>query len=427
MARGPRSSNRSRRSATPSTNSASTWRPLVDTRRSPSNDGLGSHGSPYASNGHMSLPSSEGEHSPGQGSPLSGGEPWPEALQQTNTDSEADNSEESVIGDQRIPIAFNDNGQPIGPTRRTFSTKLGKITRNLASPGYITWKDVLLPVKESIWKSITNDYMVPQVLKDKVLKRAHKAWKNSKTPLRLICDKYTTVAEMKNNRPGNVRKEDWEKFVDMVNKDEDRVIREKMKRARKELKALHSIGRVGIASRREEMEKQNPIVQVTRVDLYLVTHVYQEVPEEDLANLDPLSYEKTVRELYAMEENRNETPLDKDAVAKTFGVDGRGTVRGMGGGVSKTELRASAVSREQLRQEKLKTVAVETRVCGLEETVEELRQLALNANPSTSNPSNAQQMNVGGRRIQNIVLRNMRWGAVAFGRIDRIADENDAF
>lgn len=397
MARGPRSSSRSRRSATPSTNSASTWRPLVDTRRSPSNDGLGSHGSPYASNGHMSLPSSEGEHSPGQGSPLSGGEPWPEALQQTNTDSEADNSEESVIGDQRIPIAFNDNGQPIGPTRRTFSTKLGKITRNLASPGYITWKDVLLPVKESIWKSITNDYMVPQVLKDKVLKRAHKAWKNSKTPLRLICDKYTTVAEMKNNRPGNVRKEDWEKFVDMVNKDEDRVIREKMKRARKELKALHSIGRVGIASRREEMEKQNPIVQ------------------------------KTVRELYAMEENRNETPLDKDAVAKTFGVDGRGTVRGMGGGVSKTELRASAVSREQLRQEKLKTVAVETRVCGLEETVEELRQLALNANPSTSNPSNAQQMNVGGRRIQNIVLRNMRWGAVAFGRIDRIADENDAF
>lgn len=111
-------------------------------------------------------------------------------------------------------------------------------------------------MKESIWKSITNDYMVPEVMKAKVLKRAHKAWKNSKTPVRLICDKYSTVAEMKNNRPGNVRKEDWELFVDMVSKDEDRVLRDKMKRARKELKALHSTGRDGIASRREERKNK---------------------------------------------------------------------------------------------------------------------------------------------------------------------------
>ncbi|RZC80002.1 hypothetical protein C5167_042578 [Papaver somniferum] len=98
MARGPASSSRSRRASSPSTNPASTWRPLVDTRRYSSNDG-DSHGSPSASNGHRSLPSYEGHYSPshGQGSLLSGGEPWPEALQRTNNDSEAYNSEESVI------------------------------------------------------------------------------------------------------------------------------------------------------------------------------------------------------------------------------------------------------------------------------------------------------------------------------------------
>ncbi|KAI3919412.1 hypothetical protein MKW92_052110, partial [Papaver armeniacum] len=94
MDRGPASSNRSRYSTTPSTNAASIWRPLVDTRRSPLSEGLDSHGSPSASNGNMSHPSSDGEHSPShsQGSPLSGGESWSEALQQTNT-----NNEESMI------------------------------------------------------------------------------------------------------------------------------------------------------------------------------------------------------------------------------------------------------------------------------------------------------------------------------------------
>ncbi|RZC59738.1 hypothetical protein C5167_007043 [Papaver somniferum] len=229
-------------------------------------------------------------------------------------------------------------------------------------------------------------------------------WKNAKTKLRAMCDDCSSVAEMRKRIPKNLKKEDWDDFVDIVSKGEDKEVRERMKRARSKLKAAHSTGRRGIAQRRHEMEQASPTGKVLRVDLYLATHVYQEMSEEDRLHFDPLSYEVTsrdyvqkVRELNETDEFRGETDQDKDAVAKVLGRDGRGVVRGFGGGVSKTELRASAVSRELLRKEKLKIAAVENHVRNLEETVEELR--ALSVSPGTNNANNTQPMNVDGQRV----------------------------
>ncbi|RZC47235.1 hypothetical protein C5167_040199 [Papaver somniferum] len=391
MARGPRSSSISHRSGTPTTNKP-TWTPLVYTRRSPSTNGSDSHGrSSNSSGGSGSHPSSQGEHSPSGGS-----EPWHEALCQTNSDSEPEISEENMIGDdQRLPIDFNDIGQSIGPTKKMYATKMGKITRNLVPPSIKSWKQVPLPLKEEIWRSLSNAYMVPEYVKAKALKMANMLWKNAKTKLRAMCDDCSSVVEMRKRIPKNLKKEDWDAFVDIVSKGEDKEVRERMKRARSKLKAAHSTGRRGIAQRRHEMEQASP------------------------------TGKQKVTELNETDEFRGETDLDKDAVAKVLGRDGRGVVRGFGGGVSKTELRASAVSRELLRKEKLKTAVIENRVRNLEETVEELR--ALSVIPGTNNANNTQTMNVDGQRVQYVVLRNMRKGAVAFRRIDRSADENDDF
>ncbi|XP_026428585.1 uncharacterized protein LOC113324480 [Papaver somniferum] len=249
--------------------------------------------------------------------------------------------------------------------------------------------------------------MVPEYLKAKALKMANLLWKNAKTKLRAMCDDCSSVAEMRKRIPKNLKKEDWDAFVDIVSKGEDKEVRERMKRARSKLKAAHSTGRRGIAQRRHEMEQESPTSKVLRVDLYLATHVYQEMSEEDRLHFDPLSYEVTSRDYVVL------------------GRDGRGVVRGFGGGVPKTELRASAVSRELLRKEKLKTATVENLVRNLEETVEDLR--ALSVSPGTNNANNTQPMNVDDQRVQYVVLRNMCKGAVAFGRIDMSADENDDF
>ncbi|RZC86100.1 hypothetical protein C5167_026769, partial [Papaver somniferum] len=126
-----------------------------------------------------------------------------------------------------------------------------------------------------------------------------------------------------------------------------------------------------------------------------------------------------VRELHETEQYIEETHLDRDAVAKVFGVDDKGCVRGMGGGISKTELLASALPRKQLRQQVLKTRAVEDRVHSLEVTVETL-MAGLSCNSKTNN-ANAQGVDGGGcqLRIQKVIVRNMRKSCVSLGCIDR--------
>lgn len=123
-------------------------------------------------------------------------------------------------------------------------------------------------------------------------------------------------------------------------------------------------------------------------------------------------------ELNETEKYRDETHLDIYEVVKVFGVDDRGCVRGMGGGISNTGLLASVVPREQLRQQVLKTRVVQDRVCNLDETVETL-MAGLSCNCNHSN-SNAQGMDGGGYQLAGspqVILRNMRKRVVAVGYI----------
>ncbi|XP_026449603.1 uncharacterized protein LOC113349787 [Papaver somniferum] len=240
-----------------------------------------------------------------------------------------------------------------------------------------------------------NEYRVPEIIKSKALRMVNKSWKNKKTTLR----KWSVIPNKSwNNRPNGVKREDWDKLVDLHDSEADKILREIGKESRKLLKALHTTGRDGIAHRRRVMEQQSPNGSVSRSVVYLATHVYKEIPQEALELMDPNCYEvkcreyvAQVRELNETEQYRDETHLDRDAVAKVFGVDDRGCVRGMGGGIPKTELIASKVPREQLRQQVLKTRAVEDR-----------------------------GMNGGGFQpagSQRVILKNMRKRAVAVGYI----------
>ncbi|KAI3984463.1 hypothetical protein MKX01_000126, partial [Papaver californicum] len=136
---------------------------------------------------------------------------------------------------------------------------------------------------------------------------ANKSWRNEKTNLRLLCDGSTTIAERKNKRPANQKKEDWEALVDVVSDDKDKTIRLRRKRARKEVKALHSTGRHGIVRRRHVMEQQSPTGSVSGSVVFLDTHVYQELPEEQPAQLGPDDYEARCKRYVGMVKDLQET------------------------------------------------------------------------------------------------------------------------
>ncbi|KAI3955688.1 hypothetical protein MKW98_006048, partial [Papaver atlanticum] len=225
--------------------------------------------------------------------------------------------------DHLLVIQFNSMGQPIEDGSKKYATRVGTISRSIVPPCFEDWRSVPCVLKEEIWRAIKNEYKVPEIIKCNALRMANKSWKNKKTTLRKWCDQFSTVAERKNNRPQGVKREDWEKFVKMHDSEEDQKLREIGKESRKLLKVLHTTGRDGIARRPHIMEQQSPTGSVSRTVVYLATHVYQEIPQEELDVMDPDCYDvkcreyvAQVRELHETEHYREETHLDRDAVAK---------------------------------------------------------------------------------------------------------------
>ncbi|KAI3959290.1 hypothetical protein MKW98_018880 [Papaver atlanticum] len=136
---------------------------------------------------------------------------------------------------------------------------------------------------------------------------ANKSWKNRKTILRKWCDQFATVAERKNNRPQGVKREDWEKFMKMHDSEEDQKLREIGKESRKLIKVLHTTGRDDIARCRHIMEQQSQTGSVLRTVVYLATHVYQEIPQEELDVMEPDCYDIKCREYVAQVRELHET------------------------------------------------------------------------------------------------------------------------
>ncbi|XP_026457058.1 uncharacterized protein LOC113357811 isoform X1 [Papaver somniferum] len=280
----------------------------------------------------------------------------------------------SMPSDTRIPIIFDKYGRPCDVGSEEFVTDIGRILRAHCPPAIDSWKIVPNSIKENIWKAVVIRYVVPEVYKPSILEKARKSLKSWKHSLRLELDKYETVAERKINIPWRLitKREDWESFVDFCNTDEDRKRREAGRKAREKLEFLHSCGRKGIFRKIYELEKENSTAEVSRAAIFVDTHFSKNMNDPKM---------RLVKEL--VEANPDgQKDIDNDAVALVYGRDSRGSVKGMGGGVSRTMIHASAPSLEILRK-------VEQENKSLRSDLHLLRtQLGLHTPNDTSTPSN---------------------------------------
>ncbi|KAI3957983.1 hypothetical protein MKW98_020625, partial [Papaver atlanticum] len=280
----------------------------------------------------------------------------------------------SMPSDTRIPIIFDKYGRPCDAGSEEFVTDIGRILRAHCPPAIESWKIVPNSIKENIWKDVVIRYVVPEVYKPNILSKAKKSWKSWKHNLRLELDKYETVAERKINIPWRLitKREDWESFVDFCNTDEDRKRRAAGRKARENLEFLHSCGRKGIFRKIYELEKGNSTGEVSRAAIFVDTHFSKNMNDPKM---------RLVKEL--VEANPDgQKDIDNDAVALVYGRDSRGSVKGMGGGVSRTMIHASAPSLEILRK-------VQQENKSLRSDLHLLRtQLGVHTPNDTSTPSN---------------------------------------
>ncbi|KAI3872496.1 hypothetical protein MKX03_014596 [Papaver bracteatum] len=217
-----------------------------------------------------------------------------------------------------------------------------------------------------------SSYNVPVAAKKRILMKANKSWKYRKATLYAICEEFLkngTVAELRNNVPEGVKKEDWPHFLDIYLSKKFEEARERGKVARSSVITPHSTGRKGIPRVEHQMD--------IPYDPLHPKHVAAKKVEE-------------VREIYERDPNSSsQKHLDSDAVSSVGG----------------SEIYHDIVSYEMnALDERFNAFVAE-------------RQDNNTSQPSTAPPLQNQ--------ATGCILRNLRKKVVALGRVNFSTSPND--
>ncbi|MCL7033589.1 hypothetical protein MKW94_003685 [Papaver nudicaule] len=152
-------------------------------------------------------------------------------------------------------------------------------------------------------------------------------------------DKSDTIAEKKRKMTEQLiaKRENWEEFVDFCNTDEDR----------EPVELLHNCGRTGIYCKIYNRDKDSPTGEINRPLIYAETHLTKTSNDPESTSAPDVKIRK-ILELVAADPDAQKD-INNDVVAHVCGRDKKGYVRGIGGGLRKTQMLASAPSREILR------------------------------------------------------------------------------
>ncbi|KAF9595200.1 hypothetical protein IFM89_037786 [Coptis chinensis] len=177
-------------------------------------------------------------------------------------------------------------------------------------PMYKDWAEVPDLTKDALWKKVLVEIDLPLIRKECTLRKLNTAWKQKKYELRQVYDKFPTDAERKRNVPSKVKKEEWEAFVDMCSP---------------------------------------PTGEVSRTEGYVAIHMRR---DGSCINFETKQSLEEIDRLVSNEPDIVERDLDNDPIALVIGRDGRGRVRGLGSGVTKTVYHASTPYKEIAQREK---------------------------------------------------------------------------
>ncbi|KAF9591130.1 hypothetical protein IFM89_002085 [Coptis chinensis] len=241
---------------------------------------------------------------------------------------------------QKIFVLFDDDGRPVGDKAAEYSSHLGEYSRAHASITHHRWKDVSDDDKKLIWKRISDEYDLSGITKEKVMDKANEYWRKYKSnTLRKVYDKYRTDEERKRHCPNSVRKEDWENFVDNESTEEAKARRVNGKRSREVAVAQQRSRRKASARIAHELKEKNPNTPVMRTHVYVALHTTSDGTFPTQEHSDKMV---RIKEIAANTPSSTMLDMDHDPVAQVMGRDTKGRYRGLGSGVSRKGLEASA-------------------------------------------------------------------------------------
>ncbi|KAL6557090.1 hypothetical protein OROMI_017440 [Orobanche minor] len=150
-------------------------------------------------------------------------------------------------GRKKISLQFNDEGVPIGKSAKQFALFMDGLLRREFRHLLGDWKIVPNKVKDKLWNKITQYREIDESKKFYVMRRLGELLpdiKSSPFP-RQFC---TFIALP-----------DWDKFVEVRDAEDFKVLSNKQRQAREMYKYPHNLGRKGYAAMREKIIKSNEL------------------------------------------------------------------------------------------------------------------------------------------------------------------------
>ncbi|KAK9070473.1 hypothetical protein SSX86_010875 [Deinandra increscens subsp. villosa] len=169
----------------------------------------------------------------------------------------------------RIPISFNEHGQPIDEKSSQLTHFMGALSRSgKYCPVHIPWNQVADAIKLKLIKFLETKFEFPVAAHDWILKSIGHKVKNWRARLKeCYHDPSLTLEEQIRARPKQVKKKQWKKLVKYWNKAKALRISEKNKSNRAQRKMVQVTGKKSYARVREEL-KSSLGKEPTRLEMF---------------------------------------------------------------------------------------------------------------------------------------------------------------
>ncbi|KAL0540434.1 hypothetical protein IC582_024673 [Cucumis melo] len=119
---------------------------------------------------------------------------------------------------QKLPIQFNEHGQPVGATSKKMQSYIGVCVRQQIPMTYNSWKEVLNELKDKIYDCISMSFDLQPNAKHSILMFASRKFRTFKTTLTqkyiLPSKDQPSLLQFPPKIYSHINQEDWESFVD---------------------------------------------------------------------------------------------------------------------------------------------------------------------------------------------------------------------
>ncbi|KAH9803018.1 hypothetical protein KPL71_001620 [Citrus sinensis] len=289
-----------------------------------------------------------------------------------------------------------DNAEAVGVNSDKYASFIGVITREHVPVCMKNWLSVDHKLKEDLWSLVQEKFVVDESRKRLALRMMGDCWRRYKseltTKIKQANKEHNKARVLALIKPKNITsKEDWAKFVKERLSPEFKAIIKKFKEMRNNQEVVHSMGRLGYARKEHTMKKKssNPS-EITRVDVWIEGHLKKNGQPVNEAASKAL---EKVRECHHSKDNARSNNIRNDAIAKVFGPEKRGQVRGLGFGATPTQLEAHIRSTGKVKELQNQLQAQSERMSVLEKNYEHLTAALLKQYQQSQQGSGTMQEN----------------------------------